>query len=280
MKTDVPIFDSLTHPTPEGSWLHEKYSGKNYFQSVAEGMQRNGIKWAIACGMGKNVGGYEEGSYARHARESSLSSQVTFIPVAFWEPNHFDFGSLWELREYFSHLADLGYVGIKLHPRMAFFTYEDDRLPKIIDVANEFNITPFLCTYTWGYGACSKSSPENLMNLLCRINTSSRLILVHGGGVRLLEYMEIARAFPNTLLDLSLTLCKYPGSSLDLDLQFCFSQFDKRVSIGSDGPEFSPFSLRERFEKFSHSICEQKKKNIAYRNLFHFLPRSKRYQYE
>ena len=280
MKIDVPIFDSLAHPTPEGSWLHEKYSGRNYFHSVAEGMRQSGIKWAIACGMGSKVGGYEEDSYARYARESSLKSQVTFLPVAFWEPARFNFGSLSELKAYFSGLADLGYVGIKLHPRMAEFNYQDERLPTIIDAANEFGVTPFLCTYTWGHGPCSSSSPQDLMNLLGLISESSKVILVHGGGVRLLEYMEIARAFPNTLLDLSLTLCKYPGSSLDLDLQFCFSQFDRRISIGSDGPEFAPSVLRERFEKFSDAISEEKKKNIAYRNLFNFLPRAKCFQDE
>jgi predicted TIM-barrel fold metal-dependent hydrolase len=274
MKNSIPIFDSLAHPMPEGTWLHQKYNGKNFFHNSAEGMKESGIRWAIACGMGPDVGGYDESTYAEYSRGADTSS-IQFFPVAFFESAFFSTRSTPTLKDYFLRLADLGYVGVKLHPRMAHFNYGNKKLPEIIETANEFGVTPFLCTYIWGSGPCSNSSPEGLMKLLSGIDRASKVILVHGGGVRLLEYMEIARAFPNTLLDLSLTLCKYPGSSLDMDLQYCFSQFDRRIAIGSDGPEFSPSTLRERFEKFSQLITEEKQRNIAYRNLFKFLPRAK-----
>jgi predicted TIM-barrel fold metal-dependent hydrolase len=94
---------------------------------------------------------------------------------------------------------------------------------------------------------------------------------MHGGTVRLLETIEIVRSYNNVLLDLSFTICKYNGSSLDMDIQFAFDTYDRRICIGSDFPEFSPRDLRERFIFFSNAIPHEKAENIAYRNIAHFL---------
>jgi predicted TIM-barrel fold metal-dependent hydrolase len=110
----------------------------------------------------------------------------------------------------------------------------------------------------------------SLVRLLKRC-PNARVVLVHGGDVRLLEYAELVRFNQNLLLDLSLTIMKYRGSSLDTDIGFLFRQFDRRLCVGTDFPEYSPAALRARFDDFSRDLPAEKVENIAYRNLQTFL---------
>jgi len=79
------------------------------------------------------------------------------------------------------------------------------------------------------------------------------------------------RFHKNLLLDLSFTIMKYEGSSIDLDIRFMFRNFDRRICIGTDHPEYSPAALEKRFSFFSQGLSEEKKQNIAYMNLTGFL---------
>jgi predicted TIM-barrel fold metal-dependent hydrolase len=83
--------------------------------------------------------------------------------------------------------------------------------------------------------------------------------------------MEIARAFNNVLLDLSFTINKYIGSSLDLDIKYLFESFDQRICIGSDFPQYSISEMRNRFNIFAENINAEKALNIAIKNLTNFL---------
>jgi hypothetical protein len=51
----------------------------------------------------------------------------------------------------------------------------------------------------------------------------------------------------NYLLDLSMTMMRYKGSSIELDIKFLFENLDERICIGSDFPEYSIQKTKERF---------------------------------
>ena len=93
---------------------------------------------------------------------------------------------------------------------------------------------------------------------------------MHGGTHEVLRFSELVRFNKNLLLDLSLTICKYRGSSLDMDIKYLFNQFDQRICIGTDYPEFSHVEVRNRFEHFSKGLTKIKKENIAFKNLENF----------
>jgi predicted TIM-barrel fold metal-dependent hydrolase len=88
-----------------------------------------------------------------------------------------------------------------------------------------------------------------------------------------MKYAELVRHNTNLLLDLSMTFMKYEGSSVDEDLTFLFSSFDRRICLGTDHPEWSHLQLRTRFEEVvaKTGIPEEKQKNIAYENLERFI---------
>jgi predicted TIM-barrel fold metal-dependent hydrolase len=94
-----------------------------------------------------------------------------------------------------------------------------------------------------------------------------KVVLLHGGGVDLLRYAELVRANDNYLLDLSLTLCKYAGSSVDLDIGFLFRRFDRRICVGADFPDFDYLTFRERVEHFASSVDQDKASHATYQNL-------------
>jgi predicted TIM-barrel fold metal-dependent hydrolase len=128
-----------------------------------------------------------------------------------------------------------------------------------------------LCTYFYNISFKNRRSPiEALSDLLYDIG-DSKVLLMHGGSVRLMEVIEIVRSSNNALLDLSFTLCKYEGSSVDLDIQYAFKQFDRKICIGSDYPQFELSRFRKRFEQFSSGINKDKAENIAFRNISEFI---------
>lgn len=261
----VPIFDSLTHPMPNGKWLLPKYDGLNSIQHLLLAMAENNVKWAFAVGMGSRIGEYQEENYASFVRQNSDN----LYPVAFF---NFDvLGSGTSIEGYLRRLKRLGYVGVKIHPRISSIDFANSYLPEIIKEANQLDLIVLLCTYYWSKDKrlCS-CSPEQLLMLLCEA-PEEKVILIHGGAVRLLEVAEIARQFRSVLLDLSFTLCKWERSSIDMDLRFLFHAFDQRICIGSDSPEFGQSDLRRRFNVLGAGLDQTKLQNIAFKNLSTYL---------
>lgn len=258
---NIPIFDSLTHPMPNGNWLLPKYDGLNTVQHLLTVMAENNVQWALAVGMGTKVGGYQEESYA----SMILDNSDNLFPIAFFDFDVLESGI--SIGDYLRRLKRLGYAGIKIHPRFASINLANSHLPGVVKEAGQIGLAVLLCTYFWSKDKrlCSYN-PEQLLMLLCEV-PEEKVILLHGGAVRLLEVAEITRQFQSVILDLSLTLYKYEGSSIDLDIRYLFEKFDRRVCVGSDSPEFGLLKLRERFDQLTEGLDETKKSNIGFQNL-------------
>ena len=260
---NIPIIDSLTHPTIDTNWILPQYPQKSAIDKLISNMDHCNISHALAVGM-KGIGQYDEKQYIDFIKPHTHR----LIPIAFFDLN--DDLTLADISHKLSTIKILGYKGIKLHPRISNFKLQNPLLAPIIKQANELQLSVLLCTYFYSQSSNSFNNIEQLANLIFKLD-GAQVILLHAGTVRLLETIEIARANNNVLLDLSLTICKYKGSSLDLDIQFAFNSFDKRICIGSDFPEFSGSELRERFNFYAKNIQKNKMENIAFRNILKFL---------
>lgn len=262
--TSIPIFDSLSHPTIDSNWILPKYEAAANIESLTEQMKQYNIVKSFAVGM-KNLGSYDETKYITFIKPYS----DFFIPIAFFDINNSITTA--EIKEQLLEIKRKGYKGIKLHPRFSDFQIQNEHLITVISYANELELSVLFCTYfTHNTKNSCGNNLENFLNLLHKIQ-DCKIILLHGGTVRLLEFIEIARSFKNVLLDLSFTLCKYEGSSIDLDIAFACKTFDERICIGSDFPEFSMKKLRERFDFFTKDISQTKKENIGYKNIMNYL---------
>jgi len=257
----IPVFDSLAHPTIDGNWILPEYAGRSRIDNLTKQMMESCVKWLFAVGM-KGLGNYSDKGYIKFIKDCKNKN---IYSVAFYEPPVSGKGSvLQDLKK----IKGYGYHGIKLHPRISKFII-DGAIADIIKSANDSGLAVFLCTYFYSNTKALKNTPEMIMEMLSK-TAGAKVILVHSGAVRLLEYMEIARAFPGVLLDLSMTICKYMGSSIDDDLSFLFNNFDRRICVGSDFPEYSLMNLRERYDFFSKELPEDKKINIGYKNIARF----------
>ncbi len=246
----VPLFDSLTHPTPSGDWLESRYTGSARAEDLVSAMNENNIVGALAVGMGEEVGEYREAEYVDWIHEAVPGA----LPIAWCDPSN---GNIARYRE-------LGFRGVKIHPRRCGI---DFRLPSLPDVIQEVGVPTLLCTYNYQRGRpLAGSRLDDLLELLDQCGDAS-IILLHGGTMNCLEWAEAIRPYPNVILDLSFTMVRFAGSSIDLDIQYLFHNFDRRICVGSDHPELSLADFRQRFDALSQGLDSEKAKNIAHRNL-------------
>lgn len=260
---EIPIFDSLTHPSLDGTWLAPRWNGTNSFSQVAASMKEANVRWAWAVSMG-TTGAYDIERYV----EACEQPEVHLFPAAFMEVSAFT--SLAQAQDWLLDRKQRGFLGVKLHPRVGRFNFQHPFLPGIITAANQLGLTTFLCTYFYSSDpVCRTLNVETLRELLHSI-AEERLILLHSGATHLLDVSEMTRPFKKVLLDLSFTMCEYGESSLDLDLRYVMDRCRGRVCIGSDSPEHPPSQMRSRFEQLTSGFDREHREQLAFRNMFTF----------
>ena len=261
---DIPLFDSLTHPTLYGTWIGATPCNNTLRELEAE-MVANNVEWAFAVGM-KDIGGYAVEAYADYIRSAS---QKVF-PIAYYDFNESDTGR--EIVSKLENISRCGYSGIKLHPGFSGIDLRSEGLREVLGEAGSRKLPVLLCTFlhrqTYHGIPCSYL---DFGPLLAGLPQTSKIILIHGGDVNLLALMEISRPYRNVLLDLSFTLCRYEGSSVDLDIRYLFRHYDQRICVGSDNPQFSLAQLRRRFDELAAGVDREKALNAAHRNLQAFI---------
>lgn len=257
----IPLFDTLAHPTLTGSWLK---SGKDAgFDTLAASLADAGYLGAAAVG----IWGVE--GYADEAFAAACARHPRLVPVAGFNPGHAT-----SLADEMQRLRALGYGAIKVHPRFTGLDLSSPDLGRVFAAAAEHGLVVFFCTYQHcGIAHYPLEDPFLALVRALKAAPSTRVVLLHGGDVQLLRYAELVRFNDNLLLDLSLTILKYAGSSLDADLRFLFQRFDRRIAIGSDHPEYDHRQLRVRFEELASGIASDKAENIAFRNILSFIGR-------
>lgn len=136
----MEIFDSLTHPMPDGTWISGHGIYDNNINKLMNEMVQYNIKWALAVGMGGEIGGYELETYSDYIRSNSNN----LYPVAFLDPKAVGEGGI---KKFITRVKRSGYIGIKIHPRFANLSYSDGLLHTSILEANNQGIVPLLCSY-------------------------------------------------------------------------------------------------------------------------------------
>ena len=260
---DIPLFDSLTHPTLDGTWIGGAPC-KNTLPELESEMAANNVEWAFAVGM-KDIGGYALEAYADYIR----SATQKVFPIAYYDFNESDTGR--EIVRKLENISRCGYSGIKLHPGFSRIDLRGQGLREVLGEAGSRKLPVLLCTFLHrqNYNAIPGSYLD-FGPLLASLPETSKIILLHGGDVNLLALMEITRPYRNVLLDLSFTLCRYEGSSVDLDIRYLFHHYDQRICVGLDNPQFSLAQFRRRFDELSAGLDREKRINAAYRNLQSF----------
>jgi len=141
--------------------------------------------------------------------------------------------SIFETLESFSSSRS---SGIKFHSYFQRITEED--FPAILRVAKYAEKKGmFICVDT-SYGTSGMYRFDN-MKLACVLadEVSCPIILLHSGGLRVLEAMLLAEDKPHVFLETSFSLPYYQGSTIEEDIVFAYKKLGpSRLIYGSDYP--------------------------------------------
>lgn len=169
-------------------------------------------------------------------------------------------------------LARLGYRAIKVHPRLGGPALGSREFRSIAQASHDNGCVLFVCTYP--LGRAGQGLGDSLLadlEVAVAAAPATRMVLLHGGAVDLLRYIEFCRANEHLLLDLSWTLMKYAKSSIDEDLAYAFSSFDSRVCVGTDYPWYSPSEVLDRLGPMLRDLDAVKRSNILHANIEDYL---------
>lgn len=236
----IKIFDSATHPTIDNTWLNPRYNDYSNINVLISEMKTYNIYKAFAIGM-KNVGGYTLESYIKFLRPFP-----NLIPIAFCD-NANDL----------IKIKNLGYKGIKIHPRLAKILPDDDKIFEIIQYANQLNLIVIYC----GFLGVTEKFIQKIKD--------ERIIFLHSGGKNIENTFEKLKDKRNILLDISYTMVKYP--EIADKIEYIFNNYSDRICIGSDHPEVTMKELRDAFVSFSGGIIRENAEKIAYKNIEKFM---------
>ena len=224
-------------------------------------MTKNSYLGGLAVGL-SNKNGYDHEEFIKNADQYK-----NIYPIAGFDP-------LKEELSLLTRIKELGFYGIKLHPRFSGLDLKKDKklLIECLNACGEIKIPVFLCSYFY----CNLNNMPTydpffeLIDVLKHCLTT-KVVIVHGGGLDIMRHAELSRFNANLLLDLSLVFMKYKNSSVDKDIQFLFESFDKKIAIGSDFPEYNLLEVQKRFNHFSKDIPLKKRENIGSKNIINFL---------
>jgi len=255
-KSNLRYFDSLVHATADGTWL----GGTRYDASLDRLLgEMERVAPCRACLV--SIADYQDNeTLARVAR----THPKRFVPIAGLNP-----GSLQHLSEVESEVAKLasqGFPGIKLHPRLNSYDPLDERCLAAIHAAGRKGLVVFLDTL-FRQKRVSTRHPADVVDNIATQCGETQILLLHGGGAHLLEMFEIVRLHSHLILDVSFTLLRYTGSSVDPDIRFLCERLDQRLTVGSDFPEYLPSEALKRITELTDGLAPQKKENIFFYNL-------------
>jgi predicted TIM-barrel fold metal-dependent hydrolase len=247
----TPLFDSNAHPRLATQGSPDDFAALRRKLETAE--------FCGACAValpGKD-------GFAPEPYFTACHASKFFFPVAAWQetPEQSIDGEI-------ARLAAIGYRAIKIHPRLSGLSVRDKRFRMTLQAAAQSGLAVFHCSYQFSTDTALHPI-DPLPALLDAIAGAPglRMVLLHGGTVELLRYAESIRGNHNLLLDLSFTLNRYEGSSIDQDIAYLFHTFDQRVCIGTDYPDYEPAQVRARFEALAAGLPRDKVDNIGRKNI-------------
>jgi predicted TIM-barrel fold metal-dependent hydrolase len=257
------IIDSLTHITPDGKWFSTSYDSS--LENLLRGMDKCGVERAVVVALD----GYIKNEFILRTCEEHSSR---LIPGASINPASFNGPSEAALQA--KKLLSSGkYTVLKLHPRLHKYDIFDSRFLCILEEVEkaDMKVHVWLDTLLYYRDARLAKPPVGSIHDLVARFPSIKFVLLHGCGSEVLRLADAIRDCENTLLDISYTLSRYKGSSVDLDLAFLFKNFDQRIVFGSDFPEVSVQQAITDFDALTKKLSSHKRNAILHKNLSELL---------
>ncbi len=259
------IIDSLTHVTPDGRWFHTDHDASE--ARLLREMDAANVTRAVVVALADYIPNEFVLDVCRRHPQRLLPA-MSFNPATYSTPND-------AVHEFRARLHDVPFKVLKLHPRLNRYDPLDPRALAVLEEIAASERPPVIWIDTLFHfpgAALRKSVPETISELVGRYPTLN-FILLHSAGPWALQVAAAIRSCQNAFMDISFTIQRYAGSSVELDLRWLLEHFDRRLVFGSDFPEVAPRTALEDFKRLAHDTGQEKQENILGRNLQQLLKR-------
>lgn len=256
------VIDSIVHITGNGTWFDTGLDAG--LPRLRREMERAGVDRAVLVA--------NPSLDDNHLMlDTAENNQDIFIPFAAVSPA----GKSEEMIEKeMARFVEAGFAGIKIHPRLCGLSLASREIDTCLRLAGKYDLTAYLCTIHRPPSPPLHRPVYDIIHELCCNNTSTRIVLIHGGYTELLQTSEVIRSFENVLLDLSQTLTRFADSSIGRDIAWLFETFEKRLVVGSDFPEYTYSDVLAALDRLGISRDHPGLSGAMGRNLSSFLTRS------
>jgi predicted TIM-barrel fold metal-dependent hydrolase len=251
------MFDSLAHITPEGVWFDTSLAAS--IGDLQSSMRLGHVAKAIVSGLpDKRVNEY--------VLKVANSSGGQFLAVPILDPDLDP-----RPNEAVEQLKEAGATGVKIHPRLSRLKLSGEWAREVGVEASRHDLPLFICSSSNGIYAANVHDTAEYFRSLGKHFESLRVVLLHGGGVQVMQMADMIRPHKNVLLDLSHTITTYNKTSIGEDIGHLFRTFGNRICLGSDFPEFSFLEALEASEKLGLESHTPTGVRILGQNLEEFL---------
>lgn len=251
------MFDALTHLTPDGDWFDTGLPSS--LEDLESSMRLGGVKKAIVSGLpDKRVNDY--------VLKVANSSEGKFFAVPILDPDLDP-----RPNEAVEQLKESGASGVKIHPRLSRLRLSDDWAHEVAVEASRHQLPLFICSSSNGIYAANVHDTADYFRSLGKHFQSLRVVLLHGGGVQVMQMADMIRPHKNVLLDLSHTITRFHKTSVGEDIGHLFRTFGNRICLGSDFPEFSFLEALQAAEKLGLEVDSLNGVRILRQNLEEFM---------
>jgi predicted TIM-barrel fold metal-dependent hydrolase len=162
-------------------------------------------------------------------------------------------------------------MGIKLHPRLSKITV--DKFETVVHILEKikFDFIVIDCFY---YGSSLETHTNlELSIFIAKYFKDKKILLAHGGGHKVLEYMLYTRDLKNVYYDFSLSSNYLQNTSARIDIVNFIKFNSLKVFFGSDYPDFTVSNSIDIYNQLmiEAKLDEEQKKRIYYSNVLNFL---------
>jgi predicted TIM-barrel fold metal-dependent hydrolase len=256
------IIDANVHITPDGKWFTTPHDAS--VERLRACIEEAGIDAAIAVPLPGTVGNAEQ--------EKLIASDKKIIHACTFNPALFDTPAT-AAAAFRSEFGDGKKRFVKFHNRFGKYAADDERFFAVMKANDEMPVPMVIgvCGLLHDRNTPSAVDPVlyffNLAQMLSRTN----LLIMHGGGTRILQMAEMCRDLHHVYIDLSMTLSKYKNTSVADDIKWLCHHYDRRMIWASDFPEVSIRQALIDFDEVVGPIAQEKRDNILGGNIVKLL---------
>lgn len=236
------VFDTHLH-------IDEKLGLVKGMQAVSEGLKEAGIERGLLLHL-KTQGWHMREVALEVAKYDNVKAFVNVDPR-----------SPTAREEMHEAIKELGYLGLKVHPRLLEHDLHGPEIKKLIGIADELSVPVLIDAFPDGTHLMQGFDLNRYCDLAKEF-PRVKFIWAHMGGHYVLDFMMAAKRLPNVYFDTSYSLLYYRGSSIPQNMVYAITSMrGERVFYGSDYPDrglketleqslrvFREFGLVEEFQ--------------------------------